>query len=298
MSSAILLLLLAVAACGLALGMHLKYRNALKRMRSMEDEMHDARMELAEKTLNLMERTEILEEQKIRIGEANIQLLDLNERLREEKEHSERLLLNILPVSVANDLKMHGRTEPRTYDNVTVLFSDLVGFTQMSSTLDPITLIDELNGMFTAFDTIIERNGCERIKTIGDAYLALCGMPDENPRHAEAILDLAAEMLRFLHERNRDADIRWKIRIGVHSGPVVGGVVGIKKYIYDVFGDTINTASRMESHSEPMRINVSASTCGHARSTHRFVPRPPVDVKGKGLQTMYWLAIPGLSADD
>jgi adenylate cyclase len=268
------------------------HREALRQLSELEARMDAQKMEIAEASLNLLERTEILEEQKLLIADANVQLLELNEQLREEKERSERLLLNILPLSVANDLKANGKTEPRTFENVTVMFSDLVGFTQMSSKLDPITLIAELNDLFTLFDNIIEQNGCERIKTIGDAYLALCGMPLMNPKHADSMLDSAIEMIQRLKERNSRSPIQWQIRIGVHTGRVVGGVVGIKKYIYDVFGDTINTASRMESHSEAMKINVSASTSESAQGNYEFIARNPIEVKGKGLLNMYWLVTP------
>jgi class 3 adenylate cyclase len=294
-----ILLFVTFIAAGFVLCLAIALRKAKRELAGGRDElvatrhaMDEQKMSLAEASLNLLERTEKLEEQKLKIAEANIQLLELNEQLREEQERSERLLLNILPLSVANDLRSHGKSDPKMYENVSVLFSDLVGFTQMSSKLDPIALIAELNDLFTMFDNIIERHHCERIKTIGDAYLALCGMPTENARHAEAILDSAVEILQCLEERNTRSDIQWKIRIGVHTGQVVGGVVGIKKYIYDVFGDTINTASRMESNSEAMKINVSETTYEIARDNYSFIARNPIEVKGKGLLKMFWLVTP------
>ncbi len=209
--------------------------------------------------------------------------------IKEEKEKSDKLLLNILPLRVANNLKEKGRADPESYDNVTVYFSDIVGFTKLSTKLDPIFLIDELNDIFTAFDNIIERNLCERIKTIGDAYLCVSGMPEENPNHAENIVRSAIEIIRYLKDRSQHSDIQWEIRIGIHSGKVVGGVVGVKKYIYDVFGDTINTASRMESNSKPMRINVSEITYQIVKDKFRFIERESISVKGKGMMKMYFV---------
>jgi class 3 adenylate cyclase/predicted hydrocarbon binding protein len=209
--------------------------------------------------------------------------------IKQEKEKSDKLLLNILPVKVADDLKRTGQTTPESFPDVTVLFSDLVGFTKLSSILDPKVLINELNDIFTAFDNVIEKNGCERMKTIGDAYLAVCGIPEANENHAENIVNSAIEILNYMKDRNRRSKMKWEIRIGIHTGKVVGGVVGVKKYIYDVFGDTINTASRMESNSEPMKINVSETTYEIIKDKYVFLPREPVDVRGKGRMKMYFV---------
>jgi class 3 adenylate cyclase len=278
-----------IALVGLAAFLAYRSYRSKQALIEMRKSMEAQKMSLAEASVNLLERTEKLQEQKLEIAEANLKLMELTEQLKTEKDRSERLLLNILPLSVANDLKMHGRTEPQMYEEVTVLFSDLVDFTSMSERLDPVTLINELNDIFTAFDTIIERHGCERIKTIGDAYLALCGMPLANARHTESVLDSALEILEYLKERNTSAQHAWHIRIGIHTGRVVGGVVGVHKYIYDVFGDTINTASRMESNSAPMCINVSETSYSRAKDNYNFEPREPIEVKGKGLQRMYFL---------
>jgi adenylate cyclase len=212
-----------------------------------------------------------------------------NRIIAAEKAKSEALLLNTLPAKVVEDLKLKGATEPEAFEWVTVLFSDLVDFTIQAAQLDPKVLIAELNDLFSAFDAIIDRHGCERIKTIGDAYLAVCGMPQADPGHAEKMCRAALEILAFVEERNRSAARTWRIRIGIHTGKVVGGVVGVRKYIYDVFGDTINTAQRMESHSEPMRINVSEATHARTLDTFTFSVRPLIEVKGKGPMQMYFL---------
>ena len=209
--------------------------------------------------------------------------------LEQAQAKSDSLLLNILPAKIVADLKETGTTTPEQFDHVTVLFSDIVGFTEASRQLAPEVLINELNDLFTAFDTIIEQYECERIKTIGDAYLCVCGMPNPHPRHAEQILEAALEMMAYLRHRNATHPYSWQMRVGVHSGSVVGGVVGTKKYIYDVFGDTINTSFRMEEHSRPMRINVSETTYQLTEDRFLFAERDPVPVKGIGEITMYFL---------
>lgn len=292
MASDILILLL----CGICtvlfyicMRLSARIKNIRKQHGCGTDKLVDANLNLLERKELLEEQNQLLEEQKFQLAEANLNILELKEKVEAEKERSDRLLLNILPVRVAQDLKDFGRTEPKVFDDVTVCFVDIVGFTRKSAEIDPATLISELNEVFTAFDNIVEKYQCERIKTIGDAYLALCGMPQPNEKHAERIVKSAIEMLVYLQDRNMTSDINWRVRIGVHSGKVVGGVVGIKKYIYDVFGDTINTASRMESASEPMRINVSQETHSLLKDKFLFIERSPIEVKGKGFVTMYFL---------
>jgi adenylate cyclase len=212
-----------------------------------------------------------------------------NGLIAKEKEKSDKLLLNILPVRVANDLRETGKTEPEAFDNVTVFFSDIVGFTKISAQLETQMLINELNSIFTAFDNIIEQHQCERVKTIGDAYLAVCGMPEINPNHAENIINSAIDIVDYLTERNQTVNIQWKVRIGINTGKVIGGIVGVKKYLYDVFGDTVNTASRMESNSEPMKINISETTYQMVKNKYKVIARDSLSVKGKGNMNMYFI---------
>ncbi|RLC70334.1 MAG: hypothetical protein DRI81_19225 [Chloroflexi bacterium] len=221
--------------------------------------------------------------------EMAIRQAKLYEQAQRERQRADELLLNILPASIADDLKETGKTTPQIFENVTVCFSDIVGFTLISSQHEPEFVIGELNEMFTAFDNIMESNQCERIKTTGDAYLAVCGMPEENEDHAYNIVQSAIEMIEYLKARGERSKVKWQMRIGVHSGSVVGGVVGIKKYIYDVFGDTINTASRMESYSESMRVNVSEVTHRFVKDKFRFTERDTIKVKGKGKMRMYFV---------
>jgi len=246
--------------------------------------------EIKEKSQLLLRRLhDEVDEARRTIQERNEELSRLYAELKDEKAKSDRLLLNILPVRVADELKAEGRTRPETFEDVTVFFSDIVGFTTISSKLAAPALIDELNELFTAFDNIVEHNDCERIKTIGDAYLFVCGLPDPNPQHAANVVRSAVQILRYLAKRNAVKPIDWRVRIGIHTGPVVGGVVGVKKYIYDVFGDTINTASRMESHSEPMHINVSEATHALVRDQFDWIERGEVEVKGKGRLKMFYV---------
>jgi len=212
-----------------------------------------------------------------------------NKLIANEKSKSDSLLLNILPEKIASDLKEKGTTEPQSYENVTVCFTDMAGFTEIAARLEPQQLIDELNIIFTAFDKIIQDHHCERIKTIGDSYMAVCGLPDANPKHAENIIRAAVEMIHFLEKKNLESEIEWYMRVGIHSGSVIAGVVGTRKYLYDVFGDTINTASRIETASEPMRINVSEDTYNLVMDKFKFEPRGAFEVKGKGLVNMYYV---------
>ncbi len=208
-----------------------------------------------------------------------------------EKEKSDRLLKNVLPVAVANELKEKGKSLPQSFGDVSILFSDIVNFTDCSTNLDPITLINELNDLFTRFDEIMEENECERIKTIGDAYLGVCGMPVHKDNHGHKLVKAAIEMVNFLRDRNKDNPIKWEIRIGIHSGEIVGGIVGTKKYIYDIFGDSVNIASRMENHSEPMAINISQDTYELIKDKYTCQIREPLEVKGKGLTNMYFVTL-------
>ena len=260
-----------------------------RKISSLSEETNEQKYAMAEANLKLLEQSEKLEEQKNAMADANLNLLEAKEIIEAEKARSEKLLLNILPLKIANELKEHGKTDPESYENVTVLFSDIVGFTEISGQIEPHALIAELNDIFTEFDRIIRKNSCERIKTIGDAYLCVCGIPESSEQHAFNILSSAVEMMNYINLRNKRTELQWPIRIGVHSGKVVAGVVGVEKYIYDVFGDTINTASRMESNSEPMKINVSSTTYELVKDKFEFAERGEMHVKGKGSIKMYFL---------
>ncbi len=209
--------------------------------------------------------------------------------LDRERQKSDKLLHNILPKKVISELKQKGHTNPEIFHHVTVLFSDIVGFTNISAQLPVETLITELNDIFTEFDTIVEKHKCERIKTIGDAYMAVCGLPEDNVNHCVNMVNAAWQMMSAIEKRNQQHQIQWEIRIGIHTGHVIGSVVGTKKYIYDVFGDTVNTASRLQTHSIPMRINVSADVRDKIKDAYAFENRGKIPIKGKKEMEMFFV---------
>jgi class 3 adenylate cyclase len=221
------------------------------------------------------------------------QLAEQNVIIKEEKERSEELLLNILPSETAQELKLNGSAKSRHYDFVTVLFTDFVGFTQMAEKLTPSELVDEINHYFSEFDKITTKYNLEKIKTIGDAYMCAGGLPVPNKTNAIDAVQAAKEIIAFVDqlaqtqsERNLPA---FQVRIGIHTGPVVAGIVGIKKFAYDIWGDTVNIASRLESSGEPGVINISQNTM--ERVKHRFTctHRGKISVKGKGEIDMYFV---------
>jgi len=215
----------------------------------------------------------------------------INERTAElasEKTKSDALLENILPAYVINDLKERGASEPRYFEDLSIMFTDFVGFTQMSERLSAPELISQLNVIFTRFDAIVDKHSSERIKTIGDAYMCVSGLTHSETNSANNLVDIAFEMLDYLAEHNEKFSTAWEMRIGIATGDCVGGVVGEKKYLFDLFGDTVNMASRMESHSEPGCINVDQATSValEAIDSIVFEKRPRTQVKGKGEVTM------------
>ena len=174
--------------------------------------------------------------------------------IKREKEQVEKLLLNMMPRPVYEEYKTFGVVTPRLYDPVSVLTLDFCGFGEMVSTLDPGVIVSELNDIYSAFDRIGEQFGCERIKTIGDAYITVSGMPDPAPEHALSVANAAVRFLRYLKQRNDSHPIQWQCRIGISTGAVIGSVVGVQKYIYDVFGPAVTRALRIRGHTEPMTV--------------------------------------------
>ena len=209
--------------------------------------------------------------------------------LQKEKQKTENLLLNILPHEVAEELKENGSSEAKYYDEVTVLFTDFVNFTQSSEKMGAEKMLVELNECFTAFDMIMEKHGLEKIKTIGDAYLAVCGLPTKNENHAHQTVLVALDIIDFIEERKKTNPDVLDIRIGINSGSLIAGIVGVKKFAYDIWGDTVNTAARMEQNSEKGKINISESTYQLIKDDFSFEYRGKIHTKGKGEMDMYFV---------
>jgi len=209
-----------------------------------------------------------------------------------EREKSERLLHNILPAAVAQELKERNAVTPRFFDSATILFADFQSFTQLAEHLEPRALVDHLNDFFSGFDIIAEKHRLEMLKTIGDAYMCVGGIPQPNRTHPVdaclAALEMRAEMAAINRRRERLLP-RWEVRIGIHTGPVIAGIVGRRKFIYDVWGDAVNIAARMEAAGEAGRINVSAEVYERTRLLFDFAPRGSIEAKNKGKVEMFFL---------
>jgi class 3 adenylate cyclase len=212
--------------------------------------------------------------------------------LDEERARSQTLLLNILPQPIIDRLGAGETTIADRFDSVTVLFSDLVGFTAISSDLEPQVLVRELNRLFSEFDALCERTQVEKIKTIGDAYLAVGGLPGTREDHVAAVAELGLGMVDAVAALNRSSERDWRIRIGIHSGPAVAGVIGTRKFVYDVWGDTVNVASRLESTADPGCIQVSQQVADALGGHFDLENSGRVKLKGKGETPTYVLRGP------
>lgn len=221
------------------------------------------------------------------------ELSEARTQLAEEKARADELLHNMLPDSIAEELKRGKGVEPRYHKSATIMFTDFKGFTRFAEDTAPRILVEELDRYFTAFDEIVERHGLEKLKTMGDAYMCAGGLPEENRTHAadacRAALEIQAYMTRINTQREKMRLPRWELRIGLHTGPVMAGVVGKKKFTYDIWGDAVNIAALMESHGEPGRIVVSESTHQRTKDTFEAEPRGSVETKYKGALDTYFL---------
>jgi adenylate cyclase len=209
-----------------------------------------------------------------------------------ERERSDRLLANILPDAISARLKRDEHPIADQFEEVTVLFADLVGFTPFAARHTPAEVVNLLNTLFYAFDDMVERRGLEKIKTSGDGYMVAGGMPVARADHAAAITDLAAEMISLVERLRRDGRMGVDMRIGVHSGPVGAGVIGKHKFSYDLWGDTVNTAARLQSTSTPGRVQLSNETARRLGPRHRLEDRGAVELKGLGAMHTYFLTVP------
>ena len=216
-----------------------------------------------------------------------------NEEIAREKEESERLLLNILPRDVAEELKERGKVSTQYFDQVSVMFADFVEFSKISKRLSPGELVKTLDSLFRSFDTIIAKCEIEKIKTIGDAYMCACGIPTPRRNNADKLTAAAVDIQNYVEKWNEKRRIKglpeFKIRIGIHTGPIITGVVGKHKFAYDIWGDTVNIASRLESASQPGMINVSESTAGLLSKKYKLESRGKVEVKNMDPLEMYYV---------
>jgi class 3 adenylate cyclase/Tfp pilus assembly protein PilF len=279
------------------------YNEALSNLESsllIEKEIHNA--SIKEKVLNLEISNRVEQSQK----EAeihrlrNVELVALNEEItkqkmeiEKQKAKSDELLLNILPSEVAEELKDKGYTTAKAFDEVTILFSDIKGFTNVAEKMTAQELVKEINTYFSAFDSIIQKYGLEKIKTIGDAYIAAGGLPEKNFATPQNVIDAAIvmqqEVEKLKQERVTSNKPYFELRIGIHTGPVVAGVVGLKKFQYDIWGDTVNLAARMEQSGVPGKINISQHTYELVKEQFTCVHRGRIDAKNKGEIDMYFV---------
>lgn len=283
--------------------------NKLERMAEIETRYQTAEKDklLLENNLEIRDRVAEVEEQESRqvlfiIGLCVMMVLVIlafmsyrrkrrdNLTIAAEKRKSDELLLNILPAETAEELKISGTAKARNFEMVTVMFTDFKGFTTIAEKLSAVELVAEINEYFIEFDNIVQRHGVEKIKTIGDAYMAVGGLPTAKETHAEDVIQAALEIQEFVAKKKIEkGNSAFEIRIGVHSGPVVAGIVGIRKFAYDVWGDTVNTASRVESAGINGCINASAATYELIKDKFKCIQRGKVDVKGKGEIEMYFV---------
>jgi class 3 adenylate cyclase len=226
-----------------------------------------------------------------RLNKQNRKIQAQNLEIAEERHKSDRLLRNVLPEQIAQELKTKGYATPRYYDSVTVVFTDFVNFTRLSANLAPEALVDELDECFLAFDEICEKHGLEKIKTIGDAYMCAGGIPIPNETHPTDAVAAAAEMLLWLQTRNNENAnaIFQEMRIGVHTGPVVAGVIGKNKFAYDIWGDAVNLAARLEQHGVSGKINISTQTAEAVKGHYKVSYRGVKEVYNKDPMDMYFI---------
>ena len=224
--------------------------------------------------------------------EKEMALTDLGEKataLEKEKDRTEKLLVNVLPVAIADRLQKGEKVEAETFPEVTVFFADVVGFTKLATELGPRSVANLLNELFEIFDDLAEKYKLEKIKTIGDCYMAVAGVPDRSPTHAQQMADFSLEAVAALKSQNKQMSRNLEIRIGMHSGTVAAGIIGRKKFAYDLWGDVVNVTSRLEGTAEPMKIHVSESVHARLEDSYLFEERGEVELRNRGKLRTYYL---------
>lgn len=247
--------------------------------------------ELAEANAEIHRQMAILDEQATEIEVSNAVLEEKNLVITQLHDESERLLLNVLPAPIAVRLKSGERAIADHYDSITVLFADIVGFTKLSQTVSAQDLVEGLNGIFGEFDALAAKYGLEKIKTIGDAYMVAGGLPERSPDHTDRVASFALAMQHVMNSPSAANNLggRVQVRIGIHTGEAVAGVIGTSKFAYDIWGDTVNTASRMESHGEAGKIHCSEEVYEALKEKFVFEERGEIEVKGKGVMRTWFL---------
>lgn len=260
-----------------------------RRLKVRDDEFGQLSVRLNQMAESLSVAQEKLKVRTEELEQTNRQLAGKNREIEKQKQVSDDLLLNILPAAIAEELHSKGSVSPKYYEDVTILFTDFVGFTRSSETLPVEELVRLLNGLFTTFDKIVKKYGLEKLKTIGDAYMCAGGIPSKNSSHpVDAVLS-AFEIVEAVTACNQLVHCPWSIRIGIHTGPVAAGVVGINKFAFDVWGDTVNFASRLESTGAPNRINVSATTYSRIKDFFDCEFRGRIETKEKKAFDMFFV---------
>jgi class 3 adenylate cyclase len=228
-----------------------------------------------------------------KVRERTAEVVKQKNEAETQRARSDELLLNILPAETAEELKNTGKAKAKHINEVTVLFTDIKNFTSIAESMAPGELVDEINDCFSAFDRIMAKYGVEKIKTIGDSYMAAGGLPVPNETHAFDVVSAALEIQDYMEtyrlKKEAEGKTPFRIRIGIHTGPVVAGIVGIKKFAYDIWGDTVNLASRMESSGEVGQVNISEATYKHIKDRFKCEYRGKHEAKNKGLMDMYFV---------
>lgn len=217
------------------------------------------------------------------------ELLIRTKELEEEKRRTDELLKNILPEEIVDEIKTSGNVTPRYYNQVSILFTEFCGFDSITSKIEPNVLLIELNEIFENFDSIVQKYNLEKLKTIGDSYMIAAGLPELMSDHAVKILQAAIDMQKYVRKRNKVKDIKLEMRAGIHSGPVVAGIVGMRKFTYDIWGDAVNIASRMASGCEPQKLIFPGETYKLVKDKFKCIYRGKLNAKGKGEIDMYFV---------
>ena len=261
------------------------------RERALSSGAHDFLTKPLDETETLLRIRNLLATRALHLAlqDRNARLEQSNRELAAERETSERLLLNVLPRTIADRLRQTPGTIADSFAEATVLFADIVGFTGICQALAPETLVAWLNEIFSAIDALAEEFGLEKIKTVGDAYMLVGGVPHRRPDHAEAVANLALALHEVMASHRTPAGEPLRFRVGIHTGQVVAGVIGQRKFAYDLWGDTVNTASRMQTHGVGGSTHVSTAVRDRLRTSHTFAERGEVAIKGKGTVTTFLL---------